>query len=507
MFTHRIYTMSMSQRHLDAWVARSIEELKASRANVVQEPMGIARSLLQEFLRSLVERTRPLNASVLMAEATKWIDQSDFPDLKKELPSLLLAQLCNAMNTETNDQAYARITETLRSIIAITIDNPQRAHTILCENDVLGQISQEIHEKFPALKDKLANFACEEVFSQMIVKQKDSLDETSMEILDSILKDMEPKEKLFGGFDGLCHLKNDSQPKEDDSQPKSEESHVEIEVTSNGDNEPELWQGIERMRKEGNNPRLWTREETFRRMADPVNGGLKMSFFFDTMKEEENRYNEEGEEETDQFGEEFRTEGLEDLSEKLGRPVTLDDLTFWGFEHDRYYARFQLKNGQKENVRYILDHSFGETDVLWHFMETDWFKGRSGDPLRGIEWLKGSSRDIEWELYECDSFDSSAFDVATFGYDLTELDADEPWANETFTLSMRENSRGNDVYYVHANGTNQFLAGFEDDCATYQGGDGCTLVYVNQYDDIIVYHCGDVSSVVVVRYKPEEVKA
>ena len=38
-----------------------------------------------------------------------------------------------------------------------------------------------------------------------------------------------------------------------------------------------------------------------------------MSFFFDTMKEEENRYNEEGEEETDQFGEEFRTEGLEKM--------------------------------------------------------------------------------------------------------------------------------------------------------------------------------------------------
>lgn len=63
----------MSQRHLDAWVARS-EELKASRANAVQEPMGIARSILQEFLMSLVERTRPLNASVLMAEATKWIE-------------------------------------------------------------------------------------------------------------------------------------------------------------------------------------------------------------------------------------------------------------------------------------------------------------------------------------------------------------------------------------------------------------------------------------------------
>jgi hypothetical protein len=121
--------------------------------------------------------------------------------------------------------------------------------------------------------------------------------------------------------------------------------------------------------------------------------------------------------------------------------------------------------------------------------------------LEGIELLPNSSYKIKYELYPFEQCEELSLDVLFPNEKFEEINYNDsnikyliPWTNE-LTLVIK-----NDVSYkVLLNG--KFFSGFTDDICFFQIGDGYTKAYKNKNNDLIIYNFGDVSSVVVIKYK------
>lgn len=231
-------------------------------------------------------------------------------------------------------------------------------------------------------------------------------------------------------------------------------------------------------------------------MTDPVHGGIQKRFFYKRLKNEQELYDDK--EQRDREAE-FLNIDLPLLAKMLQKPMTMDDLVFWGFEHDGCYARFHTKDGIW--LHYLSDHDLDEKYNLWTIIEH--YHGTCDNPLKTIEWFDDSSPDIELSLYPIEPHQHLTFDIVTFDEKLTDIDWDDDqqcvcWG-DGFKLEYKEGMYC-ESYVIYKNG--EFLAGFEDSQACYQLGDGGTCVFVNANNDLFVQNTGDVCNLFVVRYKP-----
>ena len=153
-------------------------------------------------------------------------------------------------------------------------------------------------------------------------------------------------------------------------------------------------------------------------------------------------------------------------------------------------------------------NNFEMSYVYYDFMEERWkliekhcLKYGIPSKLEGTELLPNSSSTIEYELYVFEDLQEIPLNVLFPNDKLKKIKFDDsddfkyvvPWING-LTLEIGSNR----TYKVLLNGN--FLSGFTDDVANFQIGDCNTIAYKN--NDLIIHNNGDVSSIVVVKYKP-----
>lgn len=204
----------------------------------------------------------------------------------------------------------------------------------------------------------------------------------------------------------------------------------------------------------------------------------------------------------------FKTFDVRFQESEFSKVCDSHDLTYLGFNpstgrHIFYYY--------KENNQTIFQ--FEEESGI-SALDVEYYDAKRKTET-SLEMLEDISDKIEYEFYpteQCEEIpaeilynkltpakksDYSALDQDYFEKsELTEFDYTWNWGHLKVSIL---GTVSNEVVYLVYDQTGKILSGFVDTVTTYQTGDGDTKAWINEYDDLVIENCGDVSSLVVIK--------
>jgi hypothetical protein len=192
---------------------------------------------------------------------------------------------------------------------------------------------------------------------------------------------------------------------------------------------------------------------------------------------------------------------------QLSSKYDISELQFLSFTTCDETALFTIPNTDIVARYYVDSDDTWLYGTQWNIPERHELTVGVPSTLDGVELLPNSSSKIEYVLYPyeqgCDL--PMSYLIPTIGSFLDETSLKNVYESDSklhhvikWTDELTLILDFDKPYKVVLNG--EFLSGFVDEETHFQLGDGGTLAYIDKDKNLIVCQCGDVSSVVIIKY-------